>query len=164
MNVNVGGVNMGVDFKVEGDATMMETEESHTTVTQTTTTKTSGNVVKPASQPVAQPTAVREDVVVPGRCSASMSATAFKEAKTSVESKPFDETRLSIAKTLTSANCLTSAQIRDLCGAFSFEETKLDFAKYAYDYCFDTSNYFMVSEAFTFDSSVEELNAYIQSK
>ncbi|MBL7942261.1 MAG: DUF4476 domain-containing protein [Flavobacteriales bacterium] len=158
MNMNVGGVNMGVDFKVEGDATMMETEESHTTVTQTTTTRTSGDV-KPAAQPVA----VREEVVV-GPCSSSMSPTAFKEAKTTVESKPFDETRLSIAKTLTSANCLTAAQIRDLCGAFSFEETKLDFAKYAYDYCFDTSNYFMVSEAFTFDSSVEELNAYIQSK
>ncbi|MFM7683799.1 MAG: DUF4476 domain-containing protein [Bacteroidota bacterium] len=47
---------------------------------------------------------------------------------------------------------------------FGFEETKLDFAKFAYDYCFDVNNYFLVNDAFTFDSTKDELNEYLQTK
>ncbi len=57
-----------------------------------------------------------------------MSQAMFSQARTSVQSKTFDEPRLSQAKTIASANCLSAAQVRDLCGAFDFEATRLDFA------------------------------------
>ena len=42
------------------------------------------------------------------------------------------------------------------------ESTKLEFAKYAYKRTYDIENYYKVNDAFTFESSIEELDAYIQ--
>ncbi|MBK9515283.1 MAG: DUF4476 domain-containing protein, partial [Flavobacteriales bacterium] len=47
---------------------------------------------------------------------------------------------------------------------FSFEDSKLDFAKYAYDRTYDIGNYFKVNDAFTFESSMDELNEFIQAR
>ena len=57
-----------------------------------------------------------------------------------------------------------AAQVRDLIGVFSFEDSKLDLAKYAYDHTYDIGNYYKVSDAFTFESSMEELNEYIEAR
>jgi hypothetical protein len=65
---------------------------------------------------------------------------------------------------ITKANCLTSAQIKEVCELFGFEETKLTFAKHAYDYCTDKGNYYVVNDVFGFSSSSEELEKYISSK
>jgi hypothetical protein len=43
----------------------------------------------------------------------------------------------------------------------SFESTRLDFAKFAYTYTLDKENYYMVNNAFSFSSSVAELNNFI---
>jgi hypothetical protein len=44
---------------------------------------------------------------------------------------------------------------------FDFENTKLDFAKFAYDRTYDRANYYKVNDAFEFESSIEDLNRYI---
>jgi hypothetical protein len=44
---------------------------------------------------------------------------------------------------------------------FSFEGTRLDFAKFAYGRTYDIGNYYMVNDAFTFETSIDELNDYI---
>jgi hypothetical protein len=93
-----------------------------------------------------------------------MDAASFGKAKQTIESKGFDDTRLSTAKQVAKANCLTTEQIVVIMKVFGFDETRLEFAKYAYDYCFDKNNYYTVSEGFTFDSSTEELNQYIETK
>ena len=49
-------------------------------------------------------------------------------------------------------------------GAFTFEDSKLEFAKYAYEYCFDTDNYFQLNDAFEFEMTMDELNEYLESK
>ncbi|MDZ4823376.1 MAG: DUF4476 domain-containing protein [Flavobacteriales bacterium] len=162
MNMNLGGVNMGVDVKVEGDAMEMGTDvqESHSTTTTTTTKTTTSN--NTSNTAIAKP---REEVViVDSRCASAMSQANFDSAKNSIGSKGFDETKLSQAKTITKANCLKAAQIKEICELFGFEETKLAYAKYAYDYCFDQSNYYIVNDVFGFSSSTEELNEYINSK
>ncbi|MCX7728498.1 MAG: DUF4476 domain-containing protein [Bacteroidia bacterium] len=41
---------------------------------------------------------------------------------------------------------------------FSFEETRLEFAKYAYSKVIDKENYYQVNDAFQFENSIEELN------
>jgi len=48
--------------------------------------------------------------------------------------------------------------------AFTFEDTKLQFAKFAYGRTFDIGNYFVVNNAFDFSSSVDELNAFIATQ
>jgi hypothetical protein len=45
---------------------------------------------------------------------------------------------------------------------FSFEDTRLEFAQYAYAYTLDLRNYYKLNDAFTFESSIDELNKYIQ--
>jgi hypothetical protein len=59
---------------------------------------------------------------------------------------------------------MTTAQVSQIMALFSFEDSKLDFAKFAYGRTYDLSNYFMVNNAFTFSSSVDELNDFIQSQ
>ena len=60
--------------------------------------------------------------------------------------------------------CFSAAQVKAMMGLFSFEESKLDFAKFAYDRTHDIGNYYKVNDAFSFESSIEELNEHIQSR
>jgi|LakMenEpi03Aug12_release.lakeMendotaPanAssembly.Ray.scaffolds.fasta_scaffold04126_12 hypothetical protein len=170
VGMNVGGVNMGINVNVTGtDMNMdMDTDESHQVTTTTTTTRTTTNgttntqvVTKP--QPVPVPTQAPAAVST-GRCATSMSSSSFSSAKTNIESKSFEDTKLTVAKQVTKANCMTTAQIRDVMQLFSFEETKLDYAKYAYDFCFNQGDYYEVNDAFTFESSIDELNTFLESK
>lgn len=165
INMNVGGVNMGINMNVEGmDTDMTIDENSSTTVTTTTTTTT-----KPAqTQPAKPAPAPRQEVVVVEKatsgCVKAMDKAAFDTAKASVASKGFDDTRLTVAKQIAKSNCLTTTQIKDIMSVFGFEETKLEFAKYAYDFCYDKNQYYLINDAFSFESTIEELNTYIESK
>lgn len=97
------------------------------------------------------------------RCQFAMNAGDFENARRTVAANGFDETRLSSAQQIASSNCLSAGQISTLLNTFSFEETKLSFAKYAYIYCIDRGNYFNVINSFSFESSKIELNNYIQT-
>jgi len=159
MGINIGGVNMGVNVDVQNSGMDVGVEEnSSTTVTKTTTTKTTSSTtaIKPKEEII-----IVESV---NGCSTAMSTSNFNSAKTNITSKGFDETKLSTAKTIVKANCMTAEQIKTICMEFGFDESRLTFAKYAYDYCTDKNNYFVVKEAFSFSSSTDELNEYLESK
>lgn len=166
MNINVDGMNMGINMNVPN----MDVQTSGTTTTTTTrtTTTSSNNSTVPAhttrpSEPANnQPS--NNTIAGNGNCTRSMDDASFGKAKQTIASKGFDETRLSTAKQVAKANCLTTEQIVLVMKIFGFDETRLEFAKYAYDYCFDQNNYYTVSEGFSFDSSTEELNQYIETK
>ncbi len=85
----------------------------------------------------------------------------FQEAKRTIESKSFDDTKLDLAKQIIQSNCMFADQVRDLVELMSFDDSQLELAKFAYGYTYDPGNYFKVSQAFNFESSVEELNEYI---
>ncbi|HMI08515.1 MAG TPA: DUF4476 domain-containing protein [Flavobacterium sp.] len=93
-----------------------------------------------------------------------MSNADFNSALATVKNQNFDETRLKIAKQIVSANCMSTDQIVKIAGTFGFDENKLDFAKYADDFCTDPGTYFKVNNVFGFSSSAEELSDYVQSK
>ncbi|PIQ15556.1 MAG: hypothetical protein COW67_07765, partial [Flavobacteriales bacterium CG18_big_fil_WC_8_21_14_2_50_32_9] len=84
--------------------------------------------------------------------------------KKSIENQSFADTKLKVAKTFTKNNCLSVIQIKEVIGLFSFEDGKLEYAKFAYDYCADKKNYYQVGDAFTFSGSVDELNEFLESK
>jgi hypothetical protein len=170
MNINVDGMNMGLNMNVPN----MDVQTSGTTTTTTTRTTTSSsstnstNSTVPAhttrpSQP-AQSQPSNTTIAGNANCTRSMDDASFAKAKQTIESKGFDDTKLSTAKQVTKANCLTTDQILEVMKIFGFEESRLEFAKYAYDYCFDQNNYYNVSQGFSFDSSTEELNEFIETK
>ena len=41
---------------------------------------------------------------------------------------------------------------------------KLDFAKFAYDYCTEHEKYFQLNDIFSFSANVDELTEYIQNR
>lgn len=79
-----------------------------------------------------------------------------------ISNETFDDTRLTIAKQVIIDNNMSSRQIADICKLFTFENNKLEFAKFAYPYCVDPNKYFLLNEVFTYDSSKHELNEFIQ--
>jgi hypothetical protein len=94
-------------------------------------------------------------------CDWPISTSDFTEAKRTIKSKGFNDTRMGIAKQIIQSNCMISSQVRDLVNLMSFDDTKLELAKFAYGYTYDIGNYFKVSQALEFESSVDELNEYI---
>ena len=88
----------------------------------------------------------------------------FNRAFAVIQGETFENSKLSTAKQITSNNYLCVAQIVQICKLFSFENTKLDFAKYAYHYCVDKNNYFQLNEVFTYSSSKDELRKYIDGR
>lgn len=112
---------------------------------------------------------VERPVYLPGYegpigCERPISNQLFLDLKNNIAEKSFEETKLTAAKQLLVNQCLLTSQIKDLAKLFTFEETKLNFAKYAYSYTYDIVNYYIINDVFTFESSIEELNSYIKTK
>jgi hypothetical protein len=163
-NVNVGmNVNgMGMGISIQG-TDMSGTSTTTTTTTVSSSSSTSGNVPNQVYQPAKPDHYVMQGYNGAIGCPWPMSEGDFNSAKGSISSKPFEENKLTIAKQIIGSNCLTCGQVKQIMTLFSFEQTKLDFAKYAYGYTYDLGNYYKLNDAFTFSSSIDELNAYIQS-
>ncbi len=79
----------------------------------------------------------------------------------SMNNASFESDKRMIAKQAISSNRVKAEQVYRILMMFSFESTKLKVAKFAYRYCEDKRNYYRVNDAFTFSSSIRELNNYI---
>ncbi len=140
IGVNANGSNVGVGIQVNSGVSA--------TTTQTTTTTFGGTT----------------DVVIIEEADCyAMYETDFNQALTSIKSKTFSDSKLTLAKQVTKGNCLTSAQIAQITSLFDFESTKLEYAKFAYAFCYNPENFWKVNNAFEFESTIEELNEYIES-
>jgi hypothetical protein len=156
MNVSVPGINLNMNVNTP-------VVNSSTTTTTTTSTTINGNtttVVDHGGQNVYSMPGYNGPV----GCSWPISDVDFANVKQTISSKSFDDTKLTIAKQVIASNCLFSRQVKELMLLFSFEATRLEFAKYAYGYTFDIGNYYMLNDAFQFESSVDELNQYINGR
>ena len=102
-----------------------------------------------------------DDVPAPPPC---MSEDQFHDLKHSMSTKPFDDTKLAVAKQAIEANGVSTHQVKELMDMFSFDDNKLELAKHAYRYVVDKNNYYLVNDAFTFSSHIEELNEYIKKQ
>lgn len=91
-----------------------------------------------------------------------MDSRSFDQFKTMLRNERFDDSRLTLAKQTIASNMLNAAQVKELMSLFSFDEGRLDLAKYAYRYTVDRNNYFTLYDAFSFSTSKEELAKYIR--
>jgi hypothetical protein len=146
VGVNIGGINMGISINDSMGGAV-------TTQTTTSTTTDQNNVVVDNNG---------QDIGC-GR-SSCMTLGNFNIALSTIKKQNFEDTKLKTAKQIITANCLNVDQIIQIANEFNFEDNKLDFAKFAYDYCIETRNYFKLNSIFSFSSNVDELSDYVQSR
>ncbi len=167
VNMNLGingmGVNMTMGFTDPGMGSSTTTTTT-TTTTHTTTTVTDGDMDDPVPAPVDEPVYRMPGYSGPIGCPMPMSDGEFNEAKASIESKGFEESKMTLARQIGDSHCFSAAQVKGIMGLFGFEETKLEFAKYAYTRTHDIGNYYKVNDGFNFESSIDELNRYIKGR
>jgi hypothetical protein len=142
VGINANGTNVGIGVNINTGTS--------TTTTTTTTSTTTGN---PYTQ---------VEIVEEVDCYA-MSSADFSQALNSIKGKTFSDSKLTLAKQITKGNCLTAAQISKITNLFDYESDKLEYAKFAYPFCYNPENYWKVNEAFEFESSIEELNEFIEN-
>ncbi len=169
-NPNTGGINMGVNvsdptngggninMNIQVSENGMNSHSQSTTTTYSTTTTSTNTNTNVGT--------VQTGYVMPGYsgnvgCNGyPMDETRFNQVVQSIEAKGFDDSKLTMAKQVINTNCMKSSQVKRLMMLFSFEDTRLDLAKYAYGYTYDIGNYYQLNDAFKFESSIEELNEY----
>jgi hypothetical protein len=152
-NVNVNGVNVGVSIN---------DPYANGTVTQTTTTTTTTTTNGYSEQSHSEEHHHSGYHKAGGDCY-PMNSNDFEAAKKTIADATYAETMLSTAKSIIASNCLSAEQVVQICNIFSFEDSKLEFAKAAYSRTTDRNNYFKVVNAFTYSSSKDDLNAFISS-
>ena len=94
--------------------------------------------------------------------SQAMTNNDFAQAKESLRREWFENTRLETAKQIIDRSYFTSQQVKEMVLLFTFENNRLDIAKYAYGKTVDKGNYFIVNDAFTFNNNKEALKEYIR--
>lgn len=92
-----------------------------------------------------------------------MNDQSFAALKETLTRERFDNSRVTIAKQVIDQNLFTVDQVKQLVQMYSFDNYKLDLAKYAYKNTLNKQDYFMLYDVFQFSSSKEELAAFIRN-
>jgi hypothetical protein len=162
MSINVDdsgeSANMNINMAVPGGTVTQSQSHSQTTYTTITTTTTNENPGYSSS--------VEKPNPLPGYngrtgCDYPMTNDRFIQVRESISGKDFEDSKLTVAKQVMKSNCLLVSQVKEIMLLFDFESTRLDFAKDAYAYTYDLDNYYLLNDAFDFESSIDELNDFI---
>jgi hypothetical protein len=92
-----------------------------------------------------------------------MNDQSFQAFKQTVSKESFDNSRMTIAKQVIDQNWFTTEQAGQLAKLFSFDQSRLEMAKYIYGRTVDKENYFLLYNLFDFSKSKEELANYIKN-
>ena len=93
-----------------------------------------------------------------------MSSIEFSQAMNQLNRESFDDGKLRIAKGIINGNYLLSQQVKVLVGEFSFKGSQEELALYAYPKTYDQNKYYMVYQAFTFDSSKDKVSEWVSTQ
>ena len=163
ININMGGagISMNVNGMDPNAGGQVMTSTSSTTVTSSSSSSSSSSG---SSSYYKGQSSSSAPAATNAGCSAPMNSGNFAKMKQAVESKPFSDTKMSTAKAATKNACLSVSQVKEICKLFNMDEDKLAYAKYAYDYSVDKANYYQVSEVFSFSSTTEDLNHFLEQR
>lgn len=84
--------------------------------------------------------------------------------KKAADNESFSEEKLSVIKQASKNKCFSTDQLIHIASTFSFEKDIVSFAKWAYNKTYDIDDYYKLNELFSFSSSKNELDKYIQSQ
>jgi hypothetical protein len=96
-------------------------------------------------------------------CKSPMSGLDFDESKKGVVSQTTDSTRMIAAVKIINANCMLTAQVKEIMELFKTDLTKLHFAKKAYSHTSDLSNYGQLDDTFTSEEGKKDLHNFIKN-
>ena len=94
----------------------------------------------------------------------SMSAHEFQSALDMVEDTWRSREKMIVAKQIIENNYLSSRQVKRLVEEMGFESNRLELAKFGWEYVIDPENYYIVNQAFSFSSSVKELDDFMRRR
>jgi len=163
---NNSSINMNINMNIE---TTDESAPSNSDMNvnfniQETQTQPAQNTSAPANT-----SSTTEVVYVSGYsgkigCTPPLSADRLSSMAKTVEKQTFGDDKVRVTKQIIRTNCLTLDQLIVILNKFDWDDGKLEIAKFAYDYVYDLENYYMVYDLFTFSSSGEELEEFLNSK
>ena len=179
MNLSVGGVNVNLNANASTTGlgtgtTVTETTSSTTSISSTTTT--SSNSVSTNTGMNATPNNMSNQVNTnlqmngnsqlqpvghSSRVNCTKTMNRLEAFKTELQDQSFEEDRLEALKLAMKTTCLTTAQAEQLLDLFTFDENRLEVAKYLADRLTDRDNAGALAKKLTFDSNKMEYRRYI---
>ncbi|MDX1908090.1 MAG: DUF4476 domain-containing protein [Bacteroidia bacterium] len=90
-------------------------------------------------------------------------AATFELAKQLVDDQSFDKTKILLGKWVLHSLPVSSRQVAALMDLYSFDQSRLEIAKAAYPFVLDPERYFVVWEAFDFESTGRQLDAFVKT-
>jgi hypothetical protein len=181
MNLSLGGVNVNLNANANatgsGTGTGLGTGVSvtETTISSSTTTTTSSSSmttsttgsnsnVNQNNQVNAQQQQVIAQVQqapLSNRVNCTKTMNRLEAFKVELQDQSFEEDRLEALQLAMKSTCLTTAQAEQLIDLFTFDENRLEVAKYLSDRLTDRDNAGTLAKKLTFDSSKMEYRRYI---
>jgi hypothetical protein len=111
---------------------------------------------------ISRPTPVPQPI---GPVQCFVSDEEFSQITNSIKKESFNSTKVTLTKQiLRSKQCFTTRQVKEIVKLFSFDDSRLEIAKYAWDYTIDRDNYYQVADVFSFSSSKENLMKFLEGK
>ena len=92
--------------------------------------------------------------IIPYNC---LDSTSYKELLANIKEIPFIDLKVTLIKESVFFNGITAAQVKELLQIFPFDKDKLSLAVFCYGSCVDKPNYSILSDAFSFTQSMQEL-------
>ena len=86
----------------------------------------------------------------------------FSQAKETLKREWFENNRMTQAKQIIDRNFFTTDMVKEMLYLFTFENNRLEMAKYMYGHTVDKGNYFKISDVLLMSRSKDELNRYIR--
>ena len=167
INMNIGQTNMNISMNNNSGqlSTGMGQQQQQT---QSSTSSYSSQQTQTEVQAPVQNTQPQVVYVVgySGQigCETPVGADRFERMMERIYDASFSEDKVNLAKQILRTNCLVIEQLLEIMEEVAFDEGQLDLAKFAYDHIYDLENYYEVFSVFSFSSSSEELDEFLQDK
>ena len=97
-------------------------------------------------------------------CEKPVDDSRFERMMDKIADAGFSDDQVAMAKQILRTNCLNISQLVEILEEIAFDEGQLELAKFAYDHIYDLENYWEVYGVFSFSSSKEELEQFIDSQ
>lgn len=103
--------------------------------------------------------------VNPSNPPCEVSAQDFANIKNQISKQSFVNTKMNLAKQLIKdKKCFKTAQIAELLDLFTYSDSKMDIAKFSYDYTSDKENYTRLADSFKFSNDKDAFLRFLKTK
>ena len=165
INMNVGQTNMSISMNSNSGQLSTEIGQQHQAQSSISySSQQTQTVVQPPVQNT-QPQVVYV-VGYSGQigCEKPVGVDRFERMMERIYDASFSEDKVNLAKQILRTNCLVIEQLLEIMEEVAFDEGQLELAKFAYDHIYDLENYYEVFSVFSFSSSSEDLDEFLQDK